>query len=135
MRIFVTAVFAVILFGCGDAAETPARYGPVEVMRTQLSFAPDVEVVVSDVQLAPDTVVPNHSHAAEELVYVLEGSVVHVEEGLPERTLRAGDMVVIKPESAHAPRSGADGARAVTVRFRLPGRAERDPVPATADGS
>ncbi len=135
MRIFVTALVAVFAVACGDAEETPARYGPVEIMRTPLSFAEDVEVIVSDVRLAPDTEVPNHSHAAEELVYVLEGSVVHVEEGLPERTMRAGDMVVITPEAAHSPRSGPDGARAVTIRFRVPGRAERDPVPATADDS
>ena len=135
MRIFVAGLFAVFLVACGDTQETPARYGPVEVMRTPLSFAEDVEVIVSDVQLAPDTEVPNHSHAAEELVYVLEGSVVHVEEGLPERTMRAGDMVVIQPEAAHSPRSGPEGARAVTIRFRLPDRAERDPVPPTADGS
>ena len=72
---------------------------------------------------------PGHSHAAEELVYVIEGSAIHVEDGKPERTLRPGDMAVIPPETVHRPRGGPDGARAITVRFKLPERDERDDVP------
>ncbi len=130
MRIILTGLIAAFLFACADEPETPQRYGPVEVIRTPASFAEGVEIIVSDVRIAPEVEVPGHSHAAEELVYVIEGSAVHVEDGLPERTLRAGDMAVIPPNTAHRPRGGPAGARAITVRFNLQERAERDPVPA-----
>ena len=134
MRIILTdliaGLMAAFLFACADETEPPQRYGPVEVIRTPASFAEDVEIIVSDVRIAPDAEVPGHSHAAEELVYVIEGSAIHVEDGLPERTLWAGDMAVIPPETVHRPRGGPAGARAITVRFKLQERAERDPVSA-----
>ncbi len=129
MRIILTGLIAAFLFACADEPETPVRYGPVEVIRTPASFADDVEIIVSDVRIAPDAEVPGHSHAAEELVYVIEGSAIHVEEGLPDRTLRAGDMAVIPPETVHRPRGGPAGARAITVRFKVGDREERDPAP------
>ena len=133
MRIILTGLIAALLVACADDPETPERYGPVEVIRTPVSFAEDVEIIVSDVRIAPDGEVPGHSHAAEELVYVIEGSAVHVQDGRPERTLRPGDMVVIPPETTHRPRGGPAGARAVTIRFKLPDREERD-APAEDSG-
>ncbi len=133
MRLILIGLFAAFLLGCGEEPEVPERYGPVEVIRTPASFADDVEIVVSDVRIAPDAEVPGHSHAAEELVYVIEGSAIHVEDGLPDRTLRPGDMAVIPPETVHRPRGGPAGARAITVRFKLPERNERDAVPASVE--
>ncbi|MDJ0748080.1 MAG: cupin domain-containing protein [Woeseiaceae bacterium] len=131
MRIILTGLVAIVLVACADEPGALQRYGPVEVIRTPASFAEGVEIIVSDVRIAPDAEVPGHSHAAEELVYVIEGSAIHIEDGVPERTLRAGDMAVIPPETVHRPRGGPDGARAITVRFRLPDRAERDPAGAS----
>ncbi|MDJ0709456.1 MAG: cupin domain-containing protein [Woeseiaceae bacterium] len=129
MRLFLTGLIAACLVACADEPEAPERYGPVEVIRTPASFADGVDIVVSDVRIAPDAEVPAHSHVAEELVYVIEGSAIHVEDGKPERTLRPGDMAVIPPETMHRPRGGPAGARAITVRFKLPDRAERDEPP------
>lgn len=133
MRILLAGLIAAFLVACADEPSTPQRYGAVEVIRTPASFAEDVEIIVSDVHIAPNAEVPGHSHAAEELVYVIEGSAIHAEEGLPERTLRSGDMAVIPPETVHRPRSGPDGARAITVRFKLPEREERDAAPTSVD--
>ena len=133
MRIILTGLIAVFLLACAEEPEAPERYGPVEVIRTPVSFAEDVEIIVSDVRIAPDAEVPGHSHAAEELVYVIEGAAIHVEDGLPDRTLRPGDMAVIPPETVHRPRGGPDGARAITVRFKLPEREERDQVPVSGE--
>ena len=135
MRIILTGLIAAFLVACADEPEAPVRYGPVEVIRTEASFAEDVEIIVSDVRIAPDAEVPGHSHPAEELVYVIEGSAIHVEDGKPDRTLRPGDMAVIPPETVHRPRGGPDGARAITVRFKLPERAEREEPPAASDES
>ena len=134
MRFILTGLIAVFLLACSGEPDTPARYGPVEVIRTPASFAEGVDIIVSDVRLAPDAEIPGHTHAAEELVYVIEGSAIHVEDGLPDRTQRPGDMAIIPPETVHRPRGGPVGARAITVRFKLPERQERDPIPANDEG-
>ncbi len=133
MRFILIGLVAAFLFACADEPKTPLLYGPVEVIRTPASFAEGVEIIVSDVRIAPDGEVPGHTHAAEELVYVIEGSAIHVEEGLPERTLRAGDMAVIPPNTVHRPRGGPAGARAVTVRFKLPEREVQEAVVPAGD--
>jgi quercetin dioxygenase-like cupin family protein len=75
--------------------------------------------------IPPNATVPRHYHPGEEFVYVLEGSAVHVEQGKPDRILKAGDTYVIAPRAIHAPRGGADGARAVVFRVHVQDAEER----------
>lgn len=104
--------------------------GSNEMLRTVLANHPDIEVIVSDVIIPPGSQVPRHFHPGEEVVYVIEGSAVHVEEGKPDRVLSAGEAMVIAPEAIHAPIGGPEGARAIVFRIHTPGRPERILVPA-----
>lgn len=99
--------------------------GSNERLRTPLALADGIEVIISDVVIPPGATVPRHYHPGEEFIYVLEGSAVHVEQGKPDRTLRAGDAYVIPPEAEHAPRAGAEGTRAVVFRVHVEGQPER----------
>ena len=75
--------------------------------------------------IPPNAEGPRHYHPGEEFVYIIEGSAVHVEEGQPERTVQAGDALVIAPEAEHAPRGGPNGARAIVFRVHVEGEPER----------
>lgn len=103
--------------------------GSNEMLRTMLERVDGVEVIVSDVIIPADSTVPRHYHPGEEVVYVIEGSAVHVEEGKPDRQITAGEAMVIPPEAIHAPRGGPDGARAIVFRVHKPGMPERIPAP------
>ena len=103
--------------------------GSNTVLRSSLSAAEGLEVIVSDVVIPPGGTVPAHYHPGEEFVYVLEGSAVQVEAGKVDRILQAGDGYVIPPEAVHAPRGGPNGARAVVFRVHVEGQPERIPAP------
>ncbi|MET0180559.1 MAG: cupin domain-containing protein [Novosphingobium sp.] len=104
--------------------------GSNERLRTGLTSSPDLEVIVSDVVIAPGEQVPRHYHPGEEFLYLVEGSAVHIEHGAPDRPLRPGDALVIKPGAVHSPRAGSAGARAIVFRVHVKGQPERIPVPA-----
>lgn len=110
--------------GVSDAALKPPP-GSNQVLRAPLTVADGLEVIISDVVIPPNATVPRHYHPGEEFIYVLEGSAIHVQEGQPDQTLRAGDTYVIPPRAAHAPRAGPNGARAVVFRVHVEGRKER----------
>lgn len=113
-----------------DAIEAPEGLAPGsnEMLRADLSAAPGLEVLVSDVIIPPGAEVPRHYHPGEEFVYVIEGSATHVEEGKPDRELGTGDAIVISPKAVHAPRGGPQGARAIVFRVHIEDMPERVPV-------
>lgn len=99
--------------------------GSNEMLRTPLTMADGLEVIISDVIIPPNEATPRHYHPGEEFVYILEGSVVHIEEGKPEFVLRAGDAVTLAPEVEHAPRATEEGARVIAFRVHTEGQPER----------
>jgi len=121
-----------VLAAQDDQSAAPKPYPPPpgsnQVLRAPITASPELEVIVSDVVIPPGATVPRHFHPGEEFVYVIEGSAVHVEEGKPDRTLGAGDSLVIPPRAVHAPRAGESGARAIVFRVHLKGEPERIPV-------
>ena len=99
--------------------------GSNEMLRAPLTMADGLEVIVSDVIIPPNAATPRHYHPGEEFVYIIEGSVVHVEEGKPEFILKAGDAVTLAPRVEHAPRATEEGARVIAFRVHTEGQPER----------
>lgn len=99
--------------------------GSNQILRAPIQMAEGVEVIISDVVIPPNGQVPRHFHPGEEFLYVIEGSAVHIEEGQPDRLLRAGDAYVIPPRAAHSPQGGPQGARAIVFRVHEQGEPER----------
>jgi quercetin dioxygenase-like cupin family protein len=63
-------------------------------------------------ELEPDTVFPAHSHEAEQITLVLEGELSFSYEGKTV-TLKAGDVIAIPSNIAHAAFTGEKSCRAV----------------------
>ena len=103
--------------------------GSNEMLRANITAAPELEVLISDVIIPASATVPRHYHPGEEFIYVIEGSAIHVEEGKPDKLINSGDAMVIPPEAVHAPRGGPAGARAIVFRVHVDGQPERIPVP------
>ena len=97
--------------------------GSNEMLRASISNSDELEVIISDVVIAPNKTVPRHYHPGE-FIYIIEGSTVHIEEDRPNQILKAGDTYVIPPEMEHLPRSGSEGARAIVFRVRKEGQKE-----------
>jgi quercetin dioxygenase-like cupin family protein len=129
--LLLLAAFALSACSAGEEKETAAFTPPPgsnEMLRAQITAAPELEVIISDVVIPPGATVPRHYHPGEEFVYVIEGEAVHVEEGKEDRILKAGDAMVIPPQAVHSPYGGLEGARAIVFRVHVEGSPERIPV-------
>lgn len=80
--------------GCdgSDTPEVPSDLELENLLRTSLAeeFAPGREIVVSHVELPPDTTMRWHWHPGEEFHYYLEGEVRIEIEGEPVRYFEEG---------------------------------------------
>jgi quercetin dioxygenase-like cupin family protein len=72
-----------------------------ELQRHDLS-ARGREVVQVRVDFAPGYFTPKHTHPGEEIVYVIEGTILYEVDGKPPVTLKAGDVLFIPARTIHA---------------------------------
>ena len=72
-----------------------------DLQRHDLSV-PGREAVQVRVDIAPGVEFPRHTHPGEEIIYVIEGSLVYEVEGRPPVALKAGDVLCIPYETVHS---------------------------------
>jgi len=72
-------------------------------------------IMVTRWELKPFTVLPEHSHEAEQVSMVLSGSVALTFSDGEEISLRAGDMLVIPPNVPHGVKVGPEGSTAMDL--------------------
>lgn len=63
-------------------------------------------------EMEPNTILPKHSHEAEQITLVLDGELTFSFDGR-QVTLKAGDVVAIPSNSKHSATAGLSGCRAV----------------------
>lgn len=100
----VMAMAALIL---GTAlAPHMARAQQAGIKRTDLQrhdlSVPGREAVQVRVDLDPGVAFGKHTHPGEEIIYVLEGTLVYEVEGKPPVTLKAGDVLFIPYGTVHS---------------------------------
>jgi len=84
------------------------------VQEGDLASAPGRQAIVARVDFAPGAVVPKHTHAGEEIGYVLEGSIELIVEGQPPRTVKAGEGFLVPAGTVHEGKN-TSGAKAVVL--------------------
>jgi quercetin dioxygenase-like cupin family protein len=75
-----------------------------DLQRHDLSI-PGREVVQVRVDFEPGYVSPRHTHFGEEIIYVLEGTLVYEVEGQPAVTCKAGDVLTVPAGAIHRARN------------------------------
>ncbi|RSZ60298.1 cupin domain-containing protein [Massilia atriviolacea] len=103
---------ALALAGCAAPPPAPASAGG-GIVRTPVHRAPSsfagADAVVMRVELAAGARAGRHTHAGDEIGYVLEGEGQLLVDGAPPRLLRAGDAFVVPAgvvHDAHNPGGG-----------------------------
>jgi len=84
------------------------------VQEADLPSVPGRQAVVARVEFAPGAVVPKHTHAGEEIGYVVEGSIELIVEGQPARTVKAGEGFLVPANIVHEGRN-TSGSKAVVL--------------------
>ncbi|MFL5563500.1 MAG: cupin domain-containing protein [Gemmatimonadaceae bacterium] len=102
MRIIGAAMLIVASGFVVDAAQAQQPGSKrTDLQRHDLSI-PGREVVQVRVDFDPGYVAPRHTHFGEEIIYVLEGTLVYEVEGRPPTTYKAGDVLVVPAGAIHS---------------------------------
>ena len=88
-------------------ADQSAGITRTDLQRHDLSVAGH-EAVQVRVDLAPGVAFPNHTHAGEEIIYVLAGSMEYDVAGKAPAILKAGDVLFIPAGTVHSAKNVGD---------------------------
>ena len=101
MKTTRTFAAAILVLASGLAVQAQqAGTKRTDLQRHDLSV-PGREVVQVRVDFDPGYVAPKHMHFGEEVVYVIEGTLIYYVEGKPPLTVKAGDVLIIPPRAVH----------------------------------
>ncbi len=92
---------AALIAMAGPALAQVSNVKRIDLQRNDLSI-PGRETVQAIVEIAPGTTAARHSHPGEEIIYVLEGTLVYEIDGKPPVTLKAGDVLFIPYGVTHS---------------------------------
>jgi quercetin dioxygenase-like cupin family protein len=99
-----------------------------ELQRHDISI-PGWEAIQVRIDIDPGSIVPNHRHPGEEVVYVLDGSLEYRLEGSPPVTLKAGGTLFIPKGVVHNVKNvGRDKASEVSIYVVEKGKPLAEPV-------
>jgi quercetin dioxygenase-like cupin family protein len=106
---------AALIAMAGPALAQVSNVKRIDLQRNDLSI-PGRETVQAIVEIAPGTTAARHSHPGEEIIYVLEGTLVYEIDGKPPVTLKAGDVLFIPYGAIHSATNigGGRGAELAT---------------------
>jgi quercetin dioxygenase-like cupin family protein len=101
-----TQVMAAALIAASGVVMQMAQAQQAGTKRTDLQrhdlSIPGREAIQVRVDIGPGEVAPKHRHPGEEIIYVLEGTLVYEVEGKPPVTLNAGDVLFIPYGTIHS---------------------------------
>ena len=123
-----------IALGLGLAASCLLLAQSTGIQRTVVKKAdvsvPGREAVVVRVEFAPGASVGRHTHAGEEITYIMEGEAEILIDGQPPLKVKAGDGFVVPAGAKHDARNtGAAPLKAVAVYVVEKGKPITTPVP------
>lgn len=95
------------------------------LMTTELASAEGLEVVVSVVEVPPNTRLPTHYHPGEEFAYVIEGSLMLWQQDQVERRVGAGEADVVPLEQVHTIYTEDESVKVLVFRVHKKGGPER----------
>ena len=116
--VLLTSVFA----GGALSSERPSAD---TLLRESLIGLADKEVIVSEVEIPPNTELPWHSHPGAEIFYVLSGSVVLLQRGEADIPSQVGEVRKIARGMVHSGKTAEDGASLLIFRVHDAGQPER----------
>lgn len=96
------------VLGLHAALAQPQGVTRTDLQRHDLSIH-GREVVQVRVGFDPGVAFPKHKHPGEEIVYVLEGSLLYQVEGRPAVTLQVGDVLFIPSGAFHSVKNVGTG--------------------------
>jgi len=95
------------------------------ILTSQLEVVKGTEVVVSHVEIPPNTTLPKHWHHGEEFIYVLEGTAIMWVKGKKDMPIKKGDIFKVPLKKVHTGTAGKDGGTFLVFRVHEQGNPVR----------
>jgi len=95
------------------------------LLKESVERVPDIEVIMSKVQIPAKTSLAKHWHPGEEFAYVMNGSVILWQKGKQDTILKTGDAVKIPVKQIHTAITGEEGVTLLIFRLHHKGQPER----------
>lgn len=125
-KLFAAALAA---FSLCAACSATAQVKRTPVLTADVA-APGREAVVVRGEIAPGASAPRHTHAGDEISYVMEGEAELLIDGEPPRVVKAGEAFVVPAGKVHGARnSGGAALRFVGVYVVDKGKPLATPAP------
>jgi quercetin dioxygenase-like cupin family protein len=118
---FLLILLGALLVSSSHAAEVKLD----TLMKEKLEGLPGTEIIVSKVEIPPNTSLPRHWHPGEEFVYVQAGSVTLWQEGKTDSVYNAGDAAKVPLKQVHTAITGDEGVSLIVFRVHEQGKPER----------
>lgn len=112
MKSTAAFAFAVLLAGVTLAAQ---EISLKSLVSKDVAGVPTKEISMMTVEYPPGVTEPMHTHNAQALVYVLEGSVVMQVKGGPPTMLKVGETFYEGPEDVHI--VGRNASKTAPAKF------------------
>ena len=91
---------------------------------------PNHEAVIAEVILGPGAFGGRHTHAGEEITYIIEGELEVIVEGKPTQNLKAGQGFIIPAGAVHNPHNtGSKPAKLAAIFYVEKGKPLSTPAP------
>jgi quercetin dioxygenase-like cupin family protein len=87
---------------------SPAGFKRIPIQTADLSI-PGKESVMVIGEFQPGVTIGRHTHPGEEITYLLEGTIILMIEGRPDRTVKAGEAFIIEAGKIHDARNVGSG--------------------------
>jgi quercetin dioxygenase-like cupin family protein len=134
-RILVGAMLAAIaMCGAASAQQAPALIQQVPtIKRTPLQKfdvpGTNYETVIGMAEIVPNVNVGRHTHPGPESGFMLDGEMVLLIDGQPEKTVKAGQSYQVPPGAVHDARTGPNGAKVIATYVVEKGKPLASPAP------
>lgn len=119
----ILACAAVTLSIVGTAATQPqlpaATQQTATIKRTPLQKfdvpGTKFETVIGIAEIAPNVLIGRHTHPGPESGYMLEGEMILMIAGQPDKTVKAGESYQVPSGAVHDAKTGSKGARVIAT--------------------
>jgi quercetin dioxygenase-like cupin family protein len=133
MLLAATALSAASLVATAQQAPAPVTAGASTIKRTILQKF-DVpgttnETVIGKAEIMANSMIGKHTHFGVEGGFVLEGELVLMIAGQPDKALKAGESYQIPAGAAHDGKSGPNGATVIATYVVEKGKPLATPAP------
>jgi len=87
------------------------------------------ETVIGMAEIVPNVNIGRHTHPGPESGFMLDGEMVLMVEGLPDKTVKTGESYQVPPGAIHDAKTGPQGAKLIATYVVEKGKPLAAPAP------